>query len=302
MAFPENVRILECVPRDGWQNHHVILTVEQRIKYIKKLIDCGIKEIECGSFVNPKYVPTMANSAEVISGVKPYAKERGVKIVALALNKRGVDDAIAAGPDVLAFGLSASEEHNLRNSRTTVQNSMESFKEMARYAADKVHITFAIMCAFGSPFGDDIPLDRLKWMIEEAKSVGVKDFGFADSAGISTPYNTRKVLRFLIDLVGAENIELHLHDSEGMGLANAYIGLEEGISRFDASLAAMGGCPFIPGAKGNIATEDIVNMCHKLGVETGLNLRALVATAKEMCTEIQAPIGGSMCFVCHDAP
>ena len=298
MKLPEYVKVTEVCPRDGWQNHKVDIPTETKIKYIKKMIDYGAKKIEVTSFVNPKAVPQMRDAAQVYAGIKDYAAEHGTDIMALTLNKRGVDDARACGIKEVCFVLSASEEHNLRNSRRTIEQSLADFKNLAGEAGD-MKITLAMPCVFGSPFGDEIPMERVVKLIEEAFSVGVHEIGLADTAGISNPYHTREVLQHLKKYVDFNDVSIHLHDTRGMGLANAYVALEEGITKFDASLGAMGGCPFVPGAKGNIGTEDLLNMFQSMGIKTDYNLDQVVATALEMGKEIDATIGTSMACLCN---
>lgn len=225
MSLPKEVYIQECCPRDGWQNHAEFIPTDVKIKYIRRMIDCGAKELEVTSFVNPKVMPQMADAAAVFEAIKPYAAEKGCTLSTLALNKRGADDAVTAGSHMLSFVVSASEEHNLRNSRRTIQESMAQFKELASQQTGDVRIQLALPCVFGSPFGDEIPLERLDWIVEEAHSVGVEYFGLADTSGISTPTHTREVLRHMIGLVGADHICAHLHDTHGMGIANAFVNL-----------------------------------------------------------------------------
>ena len=297
MALPKKVLVAEVGPRDGWQNHPVQIPTETKIKYIRKMVECGARKMEITSFVNPKYVPQMGDAREVFQGVREYLDEQGVTAFALTLNKKGVDNAREAGFRNVEFVLSASEEHNLRNSRRTIQESLDAFKELAA-GAEGLHIILAMPCVFGSPFGDEVPLDRIKWLIDEAQSVGVAEFGIADTAGISTPENTRRVLRAIRDYTDLSKVSLHMHDTYGMGLANCYVALEEGITMMDASLAGMGGCPFVPGAKGNIATEDLVYMLEKMGVGTGYDLSLLNSTAAEMAEEIQASVVSCQGAVC----
>lgn len=286
MSMPKKVLVSEVCPRDGWQNHPVHIPTETKIKYIKKMVDCGARKMEITSFVNPKYVPQMGDAKEVYAGVKDYLDEKGVTAFALTLNKHGVDDARAAGFKNVEFVLSASEEHNLRNSRRTIQESLDAFKSLAR-EANGLHIILAMPCVFGSPFGDEVPLDRIKWLIDEAESVGVKEFGIADTAGISNPENTRRVIEAIKEYTDINKVSLHMHDTYGMGLANVYAALQEGVTMVDSSLAGMGGCPFAPGAKGNISTEDLLYMLHDMGIETGWDLAKANAVAAEMAAEIQ---------------
>ena len=298
MSLPKKVLISEVCPRDGWQNHPVHIPAETKIKYIKKMVDYGARKLEVTSFVSPKYVPQMGDAKEVFQGVKPYLDEKGVTAFVLTLNKRGVVDARAAGVHNVNFVLSASEEHNLRNSRRTIQESMDAFKELASHAQG-LHIVLGIPCIFGSPFGDEVPLERIRWIIREAQSVGVEEFGLADTAGLSTPENTRRVIRAVKECADVDRLSLHLHDTYGMAIANAYVGLLEGITLFDSSLAGMGGCPFVPGAKGNVATEDLIYFMHAMGIETGLNLELANQAAAEMAAEIQAAVVSCQGAVCR---
>lgn len=297
MSMPKKVLVAEVCPRDGWQNHPVHIPTEKKIEYIKKMVDYGARKIEITSFVNPKYVPQMGDNKDVFLGVKDYLDAHNVKGFALTLNKRGVDDARAAGFKYVEFVLSASEEHNLRNSRRTIQESLDAFKELA-LQADGLDIMLCMPMVFGSPFGDEVPLDRIKWLVDEALSVGVTEFGIADTAGISNPENTRRVLRAMKEYVDVDKISLHMHDTYGMGLANCYVAMEEGITMMDASLGGMGGCPFAPGAKGNIATEDLIYMLHDMGIETGYDLEMINKTAAEMAADIQATLVSSQSGLC----
>lgn len=297
MALPKRVIISEVAPRDGWQNHPVMIPTETKIKYIKKMAECGAKKMEVTSFVNAKYVPQMWDAGEVYRGVKDYLAEKNVMPFALTLNGKGVENARKAGFENVVFVLSASEEHNMRNSRRTIQQSLDGFRKLAS-EADGLNIILAMPCAFGSPFGDEVPTDRIKWLIEEAERVGVVEFGIADTAGISTPENTRRVIRAVKDYTDISKVSLHMHDTYGMGLANCFTALEEGITMMDASLAGMGGCPFVPGAKGNIATEDLVYMLHRMGIGTGYDLDLLNQTAAEMAAEIRASVVSCQGAVC----
>lgn len=253
--------------------------------------------MEVTSFVNPKYVPQMGDAKEVSRMVLPYLEQKGVVATALALNKHGVDDARAAGFRHVVFVLSASEEHNLRNSRRTIQESLDGFKALAKEAGD-LNIVLAMPCAFGSPFGDEVTLDRIKWLIDEAERVGVTEFGVADTAGISSPEHTRYILEGLKDYTSIDKINLHMHDTYGMGLASVYAALQAGVTKFESALGGMGGCPFAPGAKGNIATEDLVYMLHDMGIETGLEVNALNTVAQDMASDIQAALASCQSNLC----
>lgn len=299
MEFAKKIDIAEVCPRDGWQNHKHMIPTEVKIEYIKKMIDCGPKMIEVTSFVNPKAVPQMADAAQVVEGILDYADQKEVEVLALALNKRGVENARAAGAKNVGFVLSVSEIHNQRNSNKSIEDSLEDFKRMAAEAQD-LNIILALPCVFGSPFGDEIPMERVLRLCEEAKNAGVHMFGIADTAGISNPKHTREVIQYLKKYISLDQLSIHLHDTRGMGIANAYVALEEGIYKFDASLGAMGGCPFVPGAKGNIATEDLLNMIQEIGLETTYDLNKAVTTAVEMGKAIHADIISSMASLCRN--
>lgn len=300
LSLPEKVEIMEVCPRDGWQNHQTVIPTETKIKYIKRMIDYGARKMDVTSFVSPKAVPQMADAFDVVAGVMDYAKEKGCMLSGLALNQKGVDNARKAGLSDVSFVLSVSEEHNLRNSKRTIKESLDTFLALAD-SAQGLHITLALPCVLGSPFGDEVPMKRVTDIIDKAFAAGVTEIGFADTAGISTPGRTREVLRYLKDYVDFDHVCIHLHDTRGMGLANAYVALEEGITKFDASLGAMGGCPFVPGAKGNIGTEDLVNMFEQMGVATGYNLQMMIETAVDMGREIDARLVSSMTNLCARA-
>lgn len=297
MSLPKEVFIRECCPRDGWQNHQEFIPTEMKINYIKRMMDCGFKEIEVVSFVNPKVMPQMRDGKEVFAAVKDYAAKKGIALGALALNKRGIDEARTAGAKVIQFGISASEEHSMRNANKTLAEAMAIFKDLARHS-EGLEIILGLSSTFGSPFGEEIPLERLKWIVEEARSVGVEHINLADTAGISTPLHTREVLQYLGEHMDKNKVSVHFHDTHGMGIANTFVALEEGITHIESSLAAMGGCPFAPGAKGNIATEDLVNMCEKMGIKTNVDLKALIKVSQDMCSDIHAHLGGSMALAC----
>lgn len=287
----KKVTVIEACPRDGWQNHKVIIPLETKLAYVKKMIAYGARKLDVTSFVNPKLVLQMAGAKELMQALQAYAAEKNldVELMALALNKRGAEDAIAAGAKSIQFVLSVSEEHNLRNSHCSISQSLEGFKAMASEVKG-VTVTLALACAFGSPFGDEVPIDRIKQLCQAAFEIGVNRIGLADTAGISSPTHTRELLRKLKADFDLAKFSVHLHDSRGMGLVNAFVAVEEGIRSFDSSLGGMGGCPFVPRAKGNIATEDLVNMLHAMGYETGYDLNQVIVTALEMGEAIGAEI------------
>ena len=297
MSLPERIHIQEVCPRDGWQNFKTYIPTEQKIAYIKKMIDNGAKHLEITSYVHPKWVPQMADADEVTRAILAYTADMpDVKLDALTLNGKGVERARGLGMKNLVFVISASEEHNLRNSNKSTADVIADFEKMASGCED-LDITLAIACTFGSSFGDVITPDAVLRIYETACKHGIRQVGLADSAGVSTPAHTREILRAVIPQIGVDNISVHFHDTRGMGMANAYTAMEEGITRFESSLGAMGGCPYIPGAKGNIATEDLVWMAHEMGVQTGMDLQQTVALSREMTQSIGAPVISSQASI-----
>lgn len=283
--------IAEVCPRDGWQNFKgEILDHDWKVKTVKEMIKAGAKRIDLASFVNPKYVPQMADAKEMFKDLTEWKNENNidVELMALTLNGRGIEDAINSGAKTVLFVASASEEHNQRNSRKSIAESMEDLKKLYPLTEGKAEVVLSIACAFASPFGDEVKYETLKNMISTAKEMGINRFGLADTAGIADPKTVRSTLRKLKEDFGLENFSLHLHNARGMAMANILVGLEEGITEFDSSLAGMGGCPFVPKAKGNIATEDLLNMLHSMGYETGYDLDKVLELADKMDKEIDA--------------
>jgi hydroxymethylglutaryl-CoA lyase len=194
----KKITVVEVCPRDGWQNHKIPIPTETKVKYIKEMIDYGATMFDLVSFVSPKWVPQMKDAAEVLQESKKYAKEIGkdIEFMALTLNGKGIENALKAGATSIQFVISASEEHNKRNSNRTIEESLENFKAMASQVKG-VKMTLAMACALGSPFGDDVPADRVKYLCEEAFKVGVTRIGLGDTAGISNPAHTKDIIRAL---------------------------------------------------------------------------------------------------------
>jgi hydroxymethylglutaryl-CoA lyase len=253
------------------------------------MIDYGAKKIEVTSFVNPLSVPQMSDSEDVIKGIKEYAFNNETEILALTLNRQGVEKAKLNGIKSVEYTLSASEKHNMRNSNKTINESLLELKQIVKeYKELKINVTIA--CAFGSPFKEKISLKQLADLYKEIKKIKINQIGFADSAGTSNPYNTRKILRYLKNIIEVEKTSIHIHDTRGMGIANAYVAIDEGITKFDTSLGGMGGCPFIPGAKGNISTEDFLYMINSIGLRNSYKIEKVLSTAIEMMDEFDLEI------------
>ncbi|MBN2287075.1 MAG: hydroxymethylglutaryl-CoA lyase [Tissierellales bacterium] len=296
MLFPEKILINEVCPRDGWQNINSFIRTEDKINLIKKMIDSGADEIEITSFVNPKWVPQFEDSTEVFSEIKKYSKDKNVQLIALVPNRKGAINAKKAGVEIINLAISVSESHNMKNVNRTISESLEDLRStLSDIQGAKIRL--ALACVFGCPFGEIIPIDRILNICEEAYKIGISGIGLADSAGMSNPLHTRRVLKEIGKRFDITKFGVHFHDTRGMGMANAYIALEEGLNSFDTSLGGYGGCPFIPRAKGNIASEDFVNMVMSLGIKVNYNLDQMIDTAVIMEKTVGIPINSNL-FKC----
>lgn len=270
--LPKKVIVRETSPRDGWQNLEFIET-DVKAAVIEKIIDMGAPEIELTSFVNPKAVPQIKDANELTSRILTMKSEKNsdVKLTALVPNKKGADNAYTAGIRTIDLVVSVSELHNKRNVNKTVDESVASLREIMADLPSDLEVRLALACVFGSPFDDEIDVDKVIRIIDESMKMGVKVVGLADSAGLSTPDHTAKIIRRIKEHADLDMIAAHIHDTRGLGIANAYAAFQEGVYRFDSALGGLGGCPFIPGAAGNISTEDLVTMFNRMNIETGID-------------------------------
>lgn len=289
MVAPKKVIIRETSPRDGWQNLEFIET-DMKFQVIEKIVDMGAKEIEITSFVNPKAVPQTKDANELSKLVMDMVALKGkdVKLTALVPNKKGAENAYAAGIKTVDFVMSASEEHNKRNVKRTIDESFAALQEILSSAQDDFEVRLAFACVYGSPFGDKIDIDNVIRIIEKALKMGVKIIGLADSAGLSTPDHTSAVTKRIKEYVDLDKLAAHIHDTRGLGIANTYAAYQEGIYRFDSALGGLGGCPFIPGAAGNISSEDVITMFDRMDIETGIDMDKM----KEASLFLAANING----------
>jgi len=275
--LPPVCDVREVGPRDGLQNEAPV-TVAERVRLIDALVDAGIRRIEAASFVHPAAIPAMAGAEEVLAGVQ---RRPGVKFTALVPNRKGAERALAAGADELEAVVSASATHNLKNLKRTREESLAEIAgviELAHAAGRAVDACVAT--CFGCPYEGDVDPVEVAGFARRLLDLGADTVFFGDTTGMGSP---RRV-GLLLDALEAVGIDLgivglHLHDTRGTGLANAYAALQRGVSRFDASIGGLGGCPYAPGASGNVATEDLVHMIEDLGIETGISLDGVIAAA-----------------------
>ena len=284
-----DVHICEVGPRDGLQNAHHLMPTEAKKRWISALAAAGLKEIEVGSFVPPKLIPAMADTAEV---VKHALSIPGIKVVALAPNLKGFQRALEAGAHKVTFPVSASRKHSESNVRMTPEQMVEEVRKCAQHPHPGVEIEGAVSTAFGCTLQGEVPEGDVVRI-----AVALAEFCdyvcLADTVGYANPAQIRKLFGKVRDQIGEKLEAAHLHNTRGLGLANALAAYEEGVRHFDSSLGGLGGCPFAPGASGNVITEDLVFMFEAMGVKTGVDLDKLMAARKLMVDAIpQEPTYG----------
>lgn len=281
MNLPTHVTLVDVGPRDGLQNEKQPVAATDKIELVARLQRAGLREVEVTSFVSPKWVPQMADGAEVMAGIARVAGVRhSVRLSVLVPNMKGFEAALATRPDeVVVFG-AASEAFSQKNINCSIAESIERFEPVVAAArAAGLKVRGAISCAVACPYEGDIHPDRVELVAKLMKDIGVQHVGVADTIGVGTPRRVQAAMERALKHYPLAEVSGHFHDTYGQSLANVYACLEMGIHRFDASVGGLGGCPYAKGATGNVATEDIVFMLHGLGIDTGIDLDALVDTA-----------------------
>ncbi|MFF0825545.1 hydroxymethylglutaryl-CoA lyase [Brevibacillus sp. NPDC003359] len=269
-----HVQIVEVGPRDGLQNESAIVPAAAKITLIHKLMAAGLKRIEASSFVNPKWIPQLADADEVLLGIN---RSQEVTLCALVPNIRGLERARQCGLTEIALFMSASETHNQKNINKGIEDTYPILREVAQEAlALGMKVRGYISTVFGCPYEGHIPLDNSRRVTEALLEMGVYEISLGDTIGVATPKQVHEVFRELVKDVTSERLAAHFHDTRGTGLANVAAALDEGIWIFDSSIGGLGGCPYAPGAAGNISTEDLVYMLHGMGYETGVDLEKLI--------------------------
>lgn len=267
------IKIQEVGPRDGLQKEKTILSPIQRSRFIKRLMASGLTRIQVGSFVNPKRVPQMANTDEVLRLLDMNAN---VRFSVLALNLKGVESAIRSGVRHVELFVSASETHSVKNGGMSIDGALKSSRFMIKEARDAgLTITTGVMCAFGCEFEGRVESETVKRIIEHFTIMQPEEVCLADTTGLATPDLIESTLQEILTIVDVEKISLHLHDTHGNAEKNLFRALDLGVRMFDSSTGGLGGCPFIPGAAGNIATERMVELLHERGFATGVDLNRL---------------------------
>ena len=287
MTLPTRVTLVEVGPRDGLQNEAQPVSTAQKVQLIHHLQDAGSTEIEATSFVSPKWVPQMADAAEVMAGI---ARPPGVRHSVLTPNLKGLEAALAGRPDeIVVFG-AATEAFSRRNINCGIEESIERFRPVVQAAlAHGIKVRCAVSCALGCPYQGEVSADEVERVVRLMKGIGVQHCGIADTIGVGTPRRAQAALERALKHFPLHEVSGHFHDTYGQALANIYACLELGVHVFDTSVAGLGGCPYARGATGNVATEDVVFMLDGLGVKTGVNLDALVDAGAWISGELGRP-------------
>ena len=278
MSLPQQIVISEVGPRDGLQIEQAFIPTEQKIALIDALSRTGLAKIEATSFVHPKVVPQLADAEAVAAGIE---RREGVRYAAFIPNARGAERAVAAGIDDLNVGMAASDTYNELNVRMTTEQGMRAIDEIARVAkGTSSRVVGGIATAFGCPYEGPVSPDRVRRMFAQLVELGAPIVYLADTTGVANPDLVRRTVEDLRARWPQARIGLHLHNTRGQGIANALAGLYCGVADFEGSIGGLGGCPFAPRAVGNICTEDFVHMAEEMGIETNVDLDALIETSR----------------------
>lgn len=278
MNWPASVTIKEVGPRDGLQNEKVFVPTEDKIAWINQLSGTGLKSIEITSFVNPKWIPALADAAEVAAGIE---RMPGICYSALVPNRQGLERALEADVDEAAVFMSASETHNLRNINKSIRVTLPMLREVAQEAlAAGKSVRGYVSTVFGCPYEGPVSIDEVIRVSDTLFEMGIGELSLGDTIGIANPKQVQKVLDILLQRFDPNKLALHFHDTRGTALANILVSMDMGITTFDASAGGLGGCPYAPGASGNVASDDLLYMLDAMGIHTGVNQEKLLSAAR----------------------
>ena len=295
----DHVRVVEVGPRDGLQNEKVTIPTEAKIDYITALADAGLRTIEAGAFVSPKWVPQMADTAEVYRNIP---KDPGVDYPVLVPNLKGLERASDAGVTSIAIFTAASETFNKRNINMSIDESFENYAPVVQRArGEGMRVRGYVSTAFGCPYEGDVAPEKVLEVSARLLDLGCYEVSVGDTIGVGNPVQVQSLTGFLLQVIPPSKLAMHFHDTRGTALANTLAALEMGIATFDASSGGLGGCPYAPGASGNLATEDLVYMLEKMGIDTAVDLRRLVAASQIIAPYLDHPLPGRYLQSCMKA-
>ena len=274
MTLPSHVKLVDVGPRDGLQNEKQTVPAAIKIELVHRLQEAGLKEIEVTSFVSPKWVPQMSDNAEVMAGVQ---RRKDVRYSVLTPNMQGFQAALLSKPDEIVVFAAASESFSQKNINCSIEESIQRFAPVVEAARNAgVFVRGAMSCAVGCPYEGDVPAASVERLAQLMKSIGVQHIGMADTIGVGTPRKVQAAMEATLKHYALNDVSGHFHDTYGQALANTLASLEMGVWNFQSSIAGLGGCPYAKGATGNVATEDVVYMMQGMGIDTGIDLDALI--------------------------
>jgi hydroxymethylglutaryl-CoA lyase len=278
MALPSRVKLVEVGPRDGLQNEKQPVPAAIKVELVHRLQDAGLTEIEVTSFVSPKWVPQMADNAEVMAAI---TRKPGVRYSVLTPNLQGFETALKSKPDEIVVFASASEAFSQKNINCSIAESIERFAPVVQAArAAGIYVRGAMSCTVGCPYEGEIAPERVAYLAGLMAGIGVQHVGVADTIGVGTPLKVQRAIEATLQHFNINDISGHFHDTYGQALANTLISLQMGVWQFDTSVAGLGGCPYAKGATGNVATEDVVYLLHGMDIDTGVDLDKLIDAGK----------------------
>ncbi len=282
-SLPDRVRLTEVGPRDGLQNEKIVVDTRAKIAFLTDLVDAGLQHIEATAFVNPRWIPPLADHAEVARATQQEPLAGRARFSVLTPNVKGYEGARAAGIDEVAIFLAASESHNQKNVNASTTEALARYAEVTdRARADGVSVRGYVSCVMGCPYEGVVPIQSVIDVAVRLMEMGCSEISLGDTIGVGNPRQTVNLIRAIKGSVDINRIALHLHDTRGTALANIAVALEEGIRSFDSAAGGLGGCPYAPGASGNVATEDLVYMLDGMGVASGVDLHKLVRASLRM--------------------
>lgn len=288
MNWPEKVTIKEVGPRDGLQNEKVIIPAQSKMEWIDQLSDTGLSYIEVTSFVHPKWIPQLSDAVMVAKGIK---RKPGITYAALVPNQRGLESALDANIDDISVFMSSSETHNLKNINKSISDTFPILKDVIRTAAKSGKtVRGYVSTVFGCPYEGEVSTDQVFRVCDQLFEYGIDEVSLGDTIGVASPRQVALFLEQAVKRYDMSQIALHFHDTRGMALANILESLKYGIDTFDSSLGGLGGCPYAPGASGNVATDDLVHMLHKMGIHTGINPEKLLKAAAMVQSFLEKPL------------
>jgi len=289
----ERIEIVEVGPRDGLQSESRVLPTDAKVEFVRRLVASGLERIEVASFVNPKRVPQMADAEAVLASLSS-AGVRG-RFIGLVLNRKGFERALAAGCSEVGMAIAASESFSQRNQGCSVDEGLAAWLDIAKLARDAgIRAQLTISTAFGCPFEGEMPAERVVSLAERAAAGTPDEIAVADTIGVAVPTQVSEVIAGLRRAIPATRLRAHFHNTRNTGIANAYAAVQAGVRALDASCGGIGGCPFAPAATGNIPTEDLIYMLHRMGFDTGVDLAALLDTSRWLQQTLDHAVPGML--------